>query len=130
MVNSYGQKPMEKPWIITHGDFMEFFCKGWGQPPRHIPRTSSFLDKSPQENCNGGHSPLPMSNLRMNVYLSKLKWTVVGKSSQMYLSDVYVHLLLSVYNFCLFSLFCVCTYCSTSRMLYYLCVSSVYGYRT
>jgi len=28
MVNSYGQKPMEKPWIITHGDFMEFFCKG------------------------------------------------------------------------------------------------------
>ena len=19
---------MEKPWIITHGDFMEFFCKG------------------------------------------------------------------------------------------------------
>ena len=30
MVNSYGQKPMEKPWIITHGDFMEFFCKGGG----------------------------------------------------------------------------------------------------
>jgi len=30
---------MEKPWIITHGDFMEFFCKGYSlrQSPTPTP---------------------------------------------------------------------------------------------